>query len=256
MPYPLHSGGQVRVYNLLSRLSRNHEITLVTFLRNLDEKRYEKDLSFCKKIITAYRGHAWQPEYVVRSLFGTKPLLMTSYEQEALQQEIANELEIGSYDLVHIEPWYVWPSIPKTDIPVVAATHNIEYEVYSEYVRRLRVVPLRPGYYWDVVKLRFWEKKIWKQASHVVSVSEDDARVIRRSVGSRPTVTVVPNGVDVTSFPFKIRNMKRQPVFLFVGSFAWMQNRDAVSWLVTAIWPLLRVKYPGSSMRIVGRSLP
>ncbi len=256
MPYPLHSGGQVRVYNLLSRLSRNHEITLVTFLRNLDEKRYEKDLSFCKKIITAYRGHAWQPEYVVRSLFGTKPLLMTSYEQEALQQEIANELEIGSYDLVHIEPWYVWPSIPKTDIPVVAATHNIEYEVYSEYVRRLRVVPLRPGYYWDVVKLRYWEKKIWKQASHVVSVSEDDARVIRRSVGSRPTVTVVPNGVDVTSFPFKIRNMKRQPVFLFVGSFAWMQNRDAVSWLVTAIWPLLRVKYPGSSMRIVGRSLP
>ena len=212
-------------------------------LRNLDEKRYEKIFHFVKDH-HGIPGHAWQPEYVVRSLFGTKPLLMTSYEQEALQQEIANELEIGSYDLVHIEPWYVWPSIPKTDIPVVAATHNIEYEVYSEYVRRLRVVPLRPGYYWDVVKLRYWEKKIWKQASHVVSVSEDDARVIRRSVGSRPTVTVVPNGVDVTSFPFKIRNMKRQPAFLFVGSFTWMQNRDAVSWLVTSIWPLLRIHIP------------
>ncbi|MDP1721656.1 MAG: glycosyltransferase family 4 protein [Candidatus Gottesmanbacteria bacterium] len=256
MPYPLHSGGQVRVYNLLSRLSRNHEITLVTFLRDLSEKRFEENLSFCKKIITVYRGHAWQPGYVIRSLLGTKPLLMVSYDHEELRQEIAKELAMGNYDLVHIEPWYVWPSMPRTDVPVVASTHNIEYEVYTEFVRRLRVLALRPGYYWDVIKLRYWEEKIWKLSSRVVSVSEDDARVIRNHVGSRPVVSVVPNGVDVTSFRFTIRKRKRQPVFLFVGSFAWMQNRDALSWLMKSIWPILRRRYPGSSMRIVGRSLP
>ena len=256
MPYPLHSGGQVRVYNLLSRLSRHHEITLVTFLRNLGEKRYEKDLSFCKKIITAYRGHAWQPGYVFRSLLGLMPLLMTSYDHEELRQEISRELATGDYDLIHIEPWYVWPSIPKTDVPVVTSTHTIEYEVYTEFVRRLRAVPLRPGYYWDVLKLRYWEEKIWKLSSHVVSVSERDARVVRHSVGSRPAVSVVPNGVDISSFHFRIKTSKGPPVFLFVGSFAWMQNRDAVSWLITSIWPILRRSYPGSTMRIVGRSLP
>lgn len=256
MPYPLHSGGQVRVYNLLSRLSRNHEITLVTFLRDLGEKRYEKDLSFCKKIITVYRGHVWQPGYVIRSLFGIAPLLMTSYDQADLRAEIGRELAPGGYDLVHIEPWYVWPSIPKTTIPMVTTTHTIEYEVYTEYVRRLQIAALRPGYYWDVLKLRFWEEKIWKQSSRVVSVSEEDAHVIRHHVGSRPMVTVVPNGVDVHSFRFTLRKAKRSPVFLFVGSFAWIQNRDAVSWLVRSVWPILRRNYPGSTMRIVGRSLP
>ncbi|KKU81489.1 MAG: hypothetical protein UY10_C0055G0001, partial [Microgenomates group bacterium GW2011_GWA2_47_8] len=127
MPYPLYSGGQVRVYNLLSRLGGHHEITLVTFLRDLSEKRYEKDLPFCKKIMTGYRGHAWQPGYVLRSLAGTKPLLLASYDHAELRGEIAHELSSGTYDLVHIEPWYVWPVMPRVAIPVIAATHNIEY---------------------------------------------------------------------------------------------------------------------------------
>lgn len=256
MPYPLHSGGQVRVYNLLSRLSRNHEITMVTFLRDLSEKQYEKDLSFCKKIITVYRGHAWQLGYVIRSLVGTKPLLTASYDHEGLRQEIERELATGEYDLIHIEPWYVWPALPKTKLPVVVATHNIEYEVYTEYVRRFPIVPLRPGYFWDVLKLRYWEQTIWKLASRIVSVSEDDARAIRRHVGMHPEVRVIANGVDVQTFRFIARGVSRDPVFLFVGSFAWMQNRDAVHWLLTAIWPMIRDTHPGATMRIVGRGLP
>lgn len=256
MPYPLYSGGQVRVYNLLSRLSKNHTITLVTFLRNLSEKRHENDLPFCKKIITGYRGHAWQPGYVARAVMGFKPLLLTSYDHEWLREEIKNELTAGAYDLIHIEPWYVWPSVPKIIVPVVVATHNIEYAIYTEYVRRLPLVPLRPGYYWDVIKLRYWEEYVWKRASHVVSVSEDDARVIRRKIGSASAVSVVPNGVDVRSFRYEIKKAGDTPVFLFVGSFTWMQNRDAVAWLVKSIWPTLQKRHPGATLRIVGRSIP
>ncbi|MEK7543839.1 MAG: glycosyltransferase family 4 protein [Patescibacteria group bacterium] len=256
LPYPLYSGGQVRIYNLLSRLSKHHEITLVTFLRNLSEKQYEKDLSFCKKIITAYRGSAWQANYVIRSVLGIRPLLLSSYDLAELRRKIARELETGAYDLVHIEPWYVWPCLPKIAIPIVTATHNIEYAVYTEYVRRFRFSLLRPGYYWDVLKLMFWEKYVWKKARHVIAVSEDDARVIRKSRRAARSVTVVPNGVDVDSFRSVTKKIGDHPVFLFVGSFNWMQNRDAVSWLVTSIWPKIQKIYPGSTLRIVGRSMP
>ena len=256
MPYPLYSGGQVRVYNLLSRLSKNHKITLVTFLRNLSEKRYENDLPFCKKIITGYRGHAWQPGYVARSLIGPKPLLLTSYDHASLKEEIADELSTGDYDLVHIEPWNIWPSVPITTVPIVVATHNIEYAVYMEYVRRTPFVLLRPGYYWDVLKLAFWEERVWRRASHVIAVSEDDARVIREKIGSTSPVSVVPNGVDIRSFRYKFKKAGDTPVFLFVGSFTWMQNRDAVAWLVQSIWPLLQKRHPGATLRIVGRSIP
>lgn len=256
MPYPLYSGGQVRMYNLLSRLSKNNEITLCTFLRSESDTQYERNIPFCKKILTYYRGHAWQPNYVMRSLLGSMPLLLTSYDHAAFREIIAQELAGGSYDVIHIEPWYVWKSLPKTDIPVVIATHNIEHEVYIEYVRRFWIPPLRPGYYWDVLKLRYWEERIWKSASELIAVSEDDARVIRKVVGEHVPVTVVPNGVDVSSFPLKIKDANTSPVFLFVGSFTWMQNRDAVLWLIKDIWPTLRARYKGATLRIVGRGMP
>jgi len=256
MPYPLYSGGQVRVYNLLSRLGKNHEITLVTFLRNLSEKRYEKDLSFCKKIITGFRGSAWQPGYIARSLLGGKPLLLTSYIHVQLREEIRRELEATQYDLIHIEPWYVSPSLPATTVPMVVATHNIEYEVYEEYVRRFWFVPLRPGYYWDVLKLAFWEKRVWRRASRVIAVSKDDASVIQKNVGPAVPVSMVPNGVDVSSFRFEMKKPEGPPVFLFVGSFTWMQNRDAVEWLMKSIWATLAKRFPSAVLRIVGRNMP
>jgi glycosyltransferase involved in cell wall biosynthesis len=244
------------VYNLLSRLRRNHEITLVTFLRSLDEKRYEQELAFCKKIITCYRGHAWQPGYVARSFFGTMPLLLTSYNHRDLQKAVGEELATHDYDLIHVEPWYAWPSVSVGKIPVVLAAHNIEYEVYTEYVKRLSGVLLRPGYYWDVVKLRHWEENVWKSASRVVAVSERDARVIRHEVGAHGQVAVIPNGVDLKQFHFRHRSIHDHPALLFVGSFSWMQNRDAVDWLVTSIWPVIRRKQSGATMKIVGRKPP
>jgi len=33
LPYPLRSGGQIRIYNLLKRLSKHHSITLGSFIR-------------------------------------------------------------------------------------------------------------------------------------------------------------------------------------------------------------------------------
>lgn len=256
MPYPLYSGGQVRVYNLLSRLAKKHELTLVTFLRSLDEKRWEKDLSFCKNIITFYRGHAWQPGYVVRATIGTKPLLLASYDHVDLRSEIAAELSTGGYDLVHIEPWYVWPSIPATTTPVVAVTHNIEYGIYAQYARTFPFAPARPFLYWDVVKLRFWEERVWKRASKVVAVSTDDARVIQKAIGVDSRVAIIPNGVDVASFRFAVKKTGRAPVFLFVGSFAWVQNRNAIVWLVKEIWPRIRSRHPNANLRVVGRNMP
>lgn len=256
MPYPLYSGGQVRIYNLLSRLCKGNEITLCTFLRNEKEKQYERDIPFCGHVLTYYRGHAWQPNYVAKSLLGTSPLLLTSYDHKGFREIIARELASRSYDLIHIEPWYVWKSLPKTDIPVVIATHNIEHEVYTEYVRRFWIPPLRPGYYWDVVKLRYWEERIWRSAGELIAVSEDDARVIRKVVGEHVPVSVVPNGVDVSSFSFNVKKQKTPPVFLFVGSFTWMQNRDAAVWLLKDIWPILRARYKGAILKIVGRGMP
>ncbi len=255
-PYPLYSGGQIRIYNLLKELSKDHEISLFSFIRSDTERQYIDKLSFCKRVETVYRGHAWQPGYVLHSVFGEYPFLLSTYDNASMRQLLTQTLQSDMYDLIHLEPGYVWPSLSAHSIPVVVSEHNIEHTIYEQYVRQFPIVPLRPLLFADVLKLKFWEKKIWKSASHVVTVSEDDKNYVSGVVDSSK-ISVVPNGVDLQQFPFAQKKEKGEaPTFLFVGNFLWMQNLDAVKFLISDIWPRIKEMYPKGTLRIVGKRLP
>ncbi len=257
LPYPLYSGGQIRIYNLLKTLSQDHEISLFSFIRDEKENQFRDKLAFCKRIETVYRGHAWQASYVFRSFVSTYPFLMTTYANRFMQQKIRTALLDDHYDLVHIEPGYVFPSLPKISVPLVVAEHNIEHTIYEGYIRKFPIVPLRPLLYADVLKLMWWEKKIWRRADHLVAVSEDDKKVIGDSIDTKK-ITVVPNGVDLGQFPFSPKKYvdSDKPVFLFVGNFSWIQNQDAVVHLLFDLWPMIIGGYPRATIRIVGRNMP
>src|SRR5258706_13578997 len=135
LPYPLHSGGQIRIYNLLKRLSKYHEIHVYSFIRSEHEKEYISDLSFCKKVIPIMRGRVWQPGYMFKSITGAYPLLWESYHNSQMQSLLADEIIAGKYDLIHVEPGYVWRSIPTEGrTPIIVAEHTVEHAAYEAYI--------------------------------------------------------------------------------------------------------------------------
>jgi len=247
----------VRIYNLLKRLSQKHDIALYAFIRDEKEKQYLKDLSFCKKVVTVKRGRAWQFRYVMRALTCSYPLLLSTYDSARMRELIADELQRRQYDIIHIEPGYVWPSLPRTKLPVVVSEHNIEHEIYTGFVKHFPVAFFRFLLSSDVNKLKKWEAKIWRQATRVIAVFDGDKKKMSQVIDSEK-ISVVKNGVDLASFPFKPKavSMKGKMTFLYVGNFAWMENRDAVFHLLKDIWPAVYGKYPQASLRIVGKNLP
>lgn len=242
-PYPLHSGGQIRIYNLLKQLGTRHEITLVSFIRDDSERDYANQLRFCKQVHMVMRGRAWQLKYIVSALFGKYPFLLATYDNEEMRALLSRLLSQKSFDLVHLEPFYVWPSLPETTVPIVVSEHNIEYEVYQQYAKRFPLFSI------DTAKLRTWEEYVWKKATYVTTVSEKDKSVIQKNV------TVVPNGVDTSQFTFQKHTTCKFRV-LFVGNFRWIPNRDAAYTLVRDIYPNLRKRFPQTSLRIVGIDIP
>ncbi len=249
LPFPLHSGGQVRIYNLLKRLSKKHDITLYAFIRDENEKQYLKELSFCKKVVTVMRGRAWQIRYVVQSLVASYPFLYATYNNVTMRELLLEEL-MHKYDLIHLEPGYVWLSLPQTRVPVVVSEHNIEHEVYRKFAEHFRVPFFRPLLFWDVAKMKLWEKKIWKESAKTIAVSRIDAAEINKITGK--DASVVPNGVDTGVFPFKPKKT-RGYTFLYVGNFKWMENRDAAGDLERVIWPEINKRYLQAQLRIVGK---
>jgi len=171
-----------------------------------------------------------------------------------MRQTIARLISKNKFDVLHIEPFYILPSLPNELPPLVVSEHNIEYEVYRGYAERFSSVLLRPLLHWDVSKMKHWEQLSWGKANAVTAVSEDDAGVIQSYVNH--SVEVIPNGVDIRSFPFRLPQRRKDPVILFVGNFRWHPNRDAAYALIEHIWPKLQDRIKNIRLRIVGKDIP
>src|SRR3989338_7635660 len=102
LPYPLVSGGQIRTYNLLKNLASKHQITLASFIRDPEEKKFIKDLEpYCKKVIVFERRKAWSPINIILSAITPFPFLVCIYFDMRVRSLIKKELEKENYDLIH-----------------------------------------------------------------------------------------------------------------------------------------------------------
>src|SRR3990167_10622501 len=152
LPYPLFSGGHIRLYNLIKNLSNDNEITLICEKRDFQtEEDVEKVEKICKKVITVKRKKQWSAPNILKTGFSTDPFLLVGHKSEEMKNLIRDELVRESYDLIHVETFYVLQNIPKTSLPKVLVEHNIEYLVYKKY-SDLASPLLRPLLYIDVLK--------------------------------------------------------------------------------------------------------
>jgi len=171
------------------------------------------------------------------------------------------ELCENQFDLIHVETSYVMQNIPATEIPIVLVEHNVEYLVYKRFVEKAPLL-LRPFLNIDVLKLKHWEEAMWTKATKLVSVSETEKEIMSKI---RKDVVIVSNGVDIKQFTInnlQLTKNKKEKRILFIGEFKWMQNRDAIEWIIKEIWPKLRAEFipsmenEGVKLWVVGRSIP
>ena len=255
LPYPLHSGGQTRSYNLIKNLARNNEITLFSFIRKPDEAKYLPELKkYCKSVQVFMRRPAWSPANILLSGFTFYPFLVCIYLSGHLKQAISQAIETEKFDLIHAETFYVMPNIPRTRIPTILVEQTIEHVVYKHFVDELKFKLLKPLLFFDVYKIRFWETFFWKKATRVIAVSDSDKKeMLKLAPGLK--IGVVPNGVDTDWFSQKLFFAPHPPTVLYVGNFKWLQNVEAVEILVNRVWPQIKSRLSHSRLRIVGRGM-
>ena len=254
LPYPLHSGGQIRSYNLIKNLSKKHQITLFSFIRSNKEAEHIQELKkYCTKVKVFKRRQAWDPRNILISALSPYPFLVSIYLSPAVKIAIQKELASG-YDLIHAETFYVMPNLPKSaNIPTLLVEQTIEYMVYQRFVEDFKLFFLKPLLYFDVFKIKLWENYYWRKATRLAAMSQSDKKIMENSVKDRK-VDVVANGVDVKHFASSQKPAINPPTILFVGNFKWLPNKDAAKFLVTDIWPKIHASLPEARLWIVGRN--
>ncbi len=255
LPYPLVSGGQIRTYNLLKALSTKHEITLFALIKEDSEREHLAELKkYCSKIILFKRTrHPFVLRNILLAGFTAYPFVVTRNLPLGMATAIEKELSTTAYDLIHAETFYMMPNIPDTKIPIILAEQTIEYLGYQDYMKKAHPL-LRPILAIDVAKIKYWERHYWKKADKLITMSEEDKQFIEKELGTKTNTSVVANGVDLAYFSALKKQLPKDPTVLFVGTFKWLPNKEAVEEIVTKIWPLIKNKLPTAKLKIVGFS--
>lgn len=258
LPFPLHSGGHIRLYNLIKNISKENEITLICEKRDFQTQQDTEEVEkICKKVVTVKRKKQWSMQNILKTGFSSNPFLITGHTNEEMKTAIRDEMVRESFDLIHVETFYVFQNLPKVTIPVVLVEHNVEYLVYKRYADLLNPL-VKPFLLIDIMKLRAKEEKIWDKATKLVAVSNIEKKIMKR-----PDISVIPNGVDTDKFKFRdFQAIPEEKRVLFIGDFKWLQNRDSLEFILREIWPKVIEKFSqlnkdfNLKLWIVGRNLP
>lgn len=256
LPYPLLSGGQIRTYNLLKKLATKHEVTLFALIKEESERQFVPELEkYCRKVRVFKRSKKpFTLRNILKTGFSSFPFLVIRNFTPETKAAVQKELKQEKYDLIHAETFYMMPNIPKTEVPILLVEQTIEYLGYESFAKKIWVPFLKPLLNVDITKIRRWEEYYWENCTKLIAMSEDDKQFIGETLGSEQKIEVVSNGVDVKWFEEKEKSLPDNPTMLFVGTFNWLPNVEAVKFLVNEVWPKVKRQIPNAKLWIVGNA--
>lgn len=134
--------------------------------------------------------------------------------------------------------------------PWIYDAHNVEHELFRSHLGEAKGLFERVTYSIDHRRVDALERRLLRDASVVLSVSERDAAGLRL-INEKSAVFVVPNSVPTprrAAIPISASS-----VVLFVGTLSYPPNRAAVMDLVMNVMPMVRRTCPNARLHIVGR---
>lgn len=256
-PYPLLSGGAVRVYNILKTLGRSHEITLLCLSRKpVSARHLERVRRHCRRVEVFPRRPGRAARCLLRSLVSSRSLLEVVYCSAALRKRLVELLVSDPPDLLQVEHFYSTGNLPaRISVPSLLIEHNIESEVYLGYQRWHAPTWIKPLVAWDCRKIERNQQRAWTRFSACAAVSPVDQRTIARTCPALP-VGLVPNAVGDAFLEPRRAGPGPDHRLVFVGNFRYVCNVDAMLHLGDRYWPAIRARFPEMELAIVGASPP
>jgi polysaccharide biosynthesis protein PslH len=259
LPYPLVSGDRIRIYNLLSRVSRRHEVSLVAFLMAPEDAEGVPHLQqLCAKVeIATFQQRsrlAKTPGMLRYALEGKPPELSLAYSEE-LAKKIRRLVVATKFDIVQIESrmaLYIEMLQQDEYCKKIMMFQNFTFQqdsrvflIEKQWGRKIRVLL-------NSLAMRHWEPRYAERFDRCITVSQLDKNLLM-NINPRLHVDVIPNGVDIQKYqPLAIKNVL--PSLLFIGNMGYPPCVDAAIYFCKEIFPLILRRNDAVNLWIVGRN--
>jgi glycosyltransferase involved in cell wall biosynthesis len=259
-PYPPTRGGtQVRTYNLIKYLAKNHDITVMTRpTGDVTSEEIQSLGDLVKELKVFPRLQEASPsifskinrlsEFMAK---GTPPNVRSLYHPDIqlwLDQAIAaNRFDVitceHSVNEIFIRP--DWGEKLKTVVNIHSSLYNT---CKNQLETGISEKPLRDYLYLPLLE-RYERQFCQKFNAIVVTTAEDQEQI--EALKTDRSVTVIPNGVDLEVFPYRSIDPSGYQLII-AGGMDYSANIDSARFLGLEIFPILQEKYADATLMIVG----
>lgn len=253
LPYPPNRGDRLRTYHFLKTLSREHDITLLSFIADDSETSHISPLRpFCEDIQLIHRT-PWQSTMTTAvQMWRRQPLQSLYYRSPVMNGAVDRLLTRRKFDVVYVHLFRMaqYMDHRTSHYRILDLTDSISGEIE-------RSLPYRRPFWRLVYRLelphmRKYERNVARRFDETWLISETERQ---RLLNGRAdlTIQVMPNGVDPIQFrPVGGSSSRSKSSLIFVGHMGVFHNLDAAEHLVHDILPRVREIIPNAHLDLVG----
>ncbi len=243
MAFPPDGGSSMRICQLLSHLSRNHEVRQFTQagLHHIQRPSYTRGAQITPSYFEYRYAHplsamAW--EWCRRSWI-YQPVLSGAVLRLVRPAVLERWLEWADVALVEF-PWqFSYVASASSRLPLVLASHNVEVTTRISSAEASGIAVDRS---WWLRRVERLEREAVRRADLVIVVSETDRREYIERYGVAPDrLSLIPNGSDIETFAPVSESERRavrrrlglpdRPTAVFIASGPKPPDRVGLAWV-------------------------
>lgn len=248
------SGGRTRLINLMERMSRSHELSLVAFSAADQDPA---DVPYpCAAVPYPERrrppGLQGSFEFYRERVFGRLPVFATQTSSATLADALREQIARTGPDIVQIEHPEMgqYFKVVRGGPLRVLDFHDVASRWIESTLARTKGTYRRAVMTVELAKSRRYESKLARAVELCFVCSSVERDELRRISGIEAIVN--PNGVDTQAF-VPMPDVAEEPGrLLFVGPMHSPANRDAVDWFARRILPLVLREQPDAWLDVAG----
>ena len=253
-PTPIDRGDKNRLYHILELLSKQAEVRLAFLERDWDGARGPsgRHEMFSSESLPVKRS----------AVVGAGLAAIVSLRSyQALRYDITGVRDFVTGQIAEFKPDVFWgfqisaypflkssPEIYRV-MDLVDSPSRHAAIALSDQHSSLRAKAM-PFLNWRIGK---YEKSALDNCEKMLVSSVRDHEYLQKRYGDAGEISILPNCVPDHLLEFKWRRRDTGlPTLLFVGNLDYQPNREAVKRFLFSIFPLLKARFQGTSIRVVG----
>lgn len=235
LPFPPNRGDKVRTFMFLKELSRQHQVTLFSYIGSNDEKKYRKELSqYCKHIYLEKKTKLHHLKAFTKGFINCKPFQVNYYYFPQIRKKLEEIVKKHNIDTVYTHLIRMAPLVQ--NLPVFKILDYTD-AISLEYKRSL---PHRRNFI-EKCFFSLEAKRTRKYEQHIISdfdegwfISKEDIQDLEMNSSK---VKLVPNPVKLSSIKtaFKLKNR-----LIFVGNMSVPHNIFAAKYVSENLMPYFK----------------